>query len=71
MKGKSKFNHIFFSGPELKKRFRFRLKNDFLGLFMRGFEINLVILLTWIRTGSVIIKFCGSGYNPSSFTLLD
>ena len=38
------------------------------------FEINLSILLTWIRTKSetLFIKFCGfgSGYNQSGFTSL-
>ena len=40
--------------------------------FIGWFEINLVILLTWIRTGygSAFIKICGSGsaYNLSGST---
>ena len=35
----------------------------------RCFE-NFVILLTWIRPGSGLIKFCGSGYDRSGSTSL-
>ena len=40
--------------------------------FERCFKINLVIILTWIRTGSRFIKFCGSGsvYNKSGSATL-
>ena len=47
---------------------------SFFFTFKRCFEINLMILLTWIRTesGSEFIKFCGSGsgYNQSGTTSL-
>ena len=58
-------------------RFRFRLKNKkFFFTLKICFEINLGILLTWIRTGSgsgsAFIKFCGSGseFNQSGSTSL-
>ena len=56
-------------------RFRFRLKNKkFFFTLKICFEINLGILLTWIRTGSgsEFIKFCGSGseFNQSGSTSL-
>ena len=63
---------IFFKSEPKKgtNLLRFRLENYNFFTFKRCLEINLVISMTWIRTGSgsVFIKFCGSGYNQSGST---
>ena len=80
MKGNAEFNKFFwcifrsklsFSSMNLKKVAKglgTDLKIKSLFEYKICFEINLIILWTWIGTGSVFIKFSGSGYNQSGST---